>query len=924
MKKKHSKFSIFKIICLVCYIICAGVLIVESCINGTESANHSNAIGNTIAGIVNDLGGDKTVVIEPESLSITNKINKADIGDTYQIKTQTLPEDSTYKSIVYQSSDKSIASINEEGKVSFLKEGKVILTVYNEKVPEIKDFMEVDVKTVIATKMEAIIDNASLNNGIYTLYVENSNSYFVKYRLEPTNATNRKVKVNIDKKDYLDISSNGQLINLKDSKNELTNITLTCGSASTTLKILVETKNKVKLEDIDISLSKNEIYVSEQTLLNVNFKPDNATYKDYIITASNDNVTINQNMITGVKDGETILTLTSPENKQISKTIPLKILKQPSIDSFTLKSDSLNLIENQNTSIKFDNISPTIYSDLTSLNYESSNNDVVTIDESGNIHAVKKGTAIIKVSNNNISKQINVTVNEYVPPYEVKDNHIIGFKIANKEVTLPYSNQIDLNSIFKVNTWIYDTSLINTGDTNISFSLLNNSTNEINNNILKVNEIGKIDLLMMHVATGFNIEVSLIVLDSYSIVDENNNITSNINLNSTHSFHFKINAKNNDYKVVITDENNNKVDDPLLITNLDNSYTLKSIYGDGNYKLNIIPICNHIEYENYKTTIPINVSHILIEDIDYNIIDNKYNEIPLENNTLKMLVNQIYYVNVKVDSTVTKYDFSYSSSDSSIVSISTSGKITPKSIGEATITIIDEASNKQKSFKIVISNLIILDEDNKISITGTDSSYDDKTNTYIITNGHASNLKVNFDSKSTYKKATYISLNENIVSVGKDGTLTPFKTGETKIVVTIDDGMQEATVITINIKVNKQNLIKDLTDFLTKMRKAIGHFGAFLVLGIFSTFTYMLYIKRKKWDNAIIINMAQGFILAALTEYIQTFIPGRLGLLSDVLIDYLGFLISFIILTILIIRYYKKKYPIELVKNNKIKRIVNK
>ena len=108
------------------------------------------------------------------------------------------------------------------------------------------------------------------------------------------------------------------------------------------------------------------------------------------------------------------------------------------------------------------------------------------------------------------------------------------------------------------------------------------------------------------------------------------------------------------------------------------------------------------------------------------------------------------------------------------------------------------------------------------------------------------------------------------------------------------------------------------------MRKAIGHFGAFLVLGIFSTFTYMLYIKRKKWDNVIIINMVQGFILAALTEYIQTFVPGRSGLLSDVLIDYLGFLISFIILTILIIRYYKKKYPIELVKNNKIKRILNK
>ena len=69
----------------------------------------------------------------------------------------------------------------------------------------------------------------------------------------------------------------------------------------------------------------------------------------------------------------------------------------------------------------------------------------------------------------------------------------------------------------------------------------------------------------------------------------------------------------------------------------------------------------------------------------------------------------------------------------------------------------------------------------------------------------------------------------------------------------------------------------------------------------------MLFIKQKKWNYAIIINLLQGFILASLTEYIQTFIPDRSGLLSDVLIDFLGFLISFVILTILLIRYYKKK-----------------
>ena len=121
MKKNYNKFSIFRLICLVCYVICAGVLIVESCINGNDSATHSNAIGNTIAGIVNDLGGDKTVIIKPEKLEITNKIESAQIGDSYQLQTKTLPENANYKSIIYQSSDKNIATINEEGKISFLK-----------------------------------------------------------------------------------------------------------------------------------------------------------------------------------------------------------------------------------------------------------------------------------------------------------------------------------------------------------------------------------------------------------------------------------------------------------------------------------------------------------------------------------------------------------------------------------------------------------------------------------------------------------------------------------------------------------------------------------------------------------------------------------------------------------------------------------
>lgn len=71
----------------------------------------------------------------------------------------------------------------------------------------------------------------------------------------------------------------------------------------------------------------------------------------------------------------------------------------------------------------------------------------------------------------------------------------------------------------------------------------------------------------------------------------------------------------------------------------------------------------------------------------------------------------------------------------------------------------------------------------------------------------------------------------------------------------------------------------------------------------------MLFFDKKKWIWSCPLNFIQGFAIAGLTELIQLLVPGRSGLLSDVLIDYSGFLISSVIIIISIILYYfiKKK-----------------
>ena len=184
---------------------------------------------------------------------------------------------------------------------------------------------------------------------------------------------------------------------------------------------------------------------------------------------------------------------------------------------------------------------------------------------------------------------------------------------------------------------------------------------------------------------------------------------------------------------------------------------------------------------------------------------------------------------------------------------------------------------------------------------GESVTFDKEMNKYYITNGYSSNVYLNFNESSTYTKVSYQSSNEKIISVGEDGTLTPHKVGEATITLVCDDGQGQSVSYSIDVCVSKQNYITNLSEFFYKVRKALGHFGAFLVLGIFSTFTYLLMFNKRKWIISIPFNFISGFYIAFLTEFIQRYVPGRSGNFDDVLIDMSGFLISSIIITITIL-----------------------
>ena len=98
--------------------------------------------------------------------------------------------------------------------------------------------------------------------------------------------------------------------------------------------------------------------------------------------------------------------------------------------------------------------------------------------------------------------------------------------------------------------------------------------------------------------------------------------------------------------------------------------------------------------------------------------------------------------------------------------------------------------------------------------------------------------------------------------------------------------------------------INDMDSFLAFFRKLVGHYGAFLLLGIPSSLFFMTAFNGKSLRWSIPVNLGHGFLMAGLTEFIQLFTPGRFGAWSDIGIDFLGYCTSSIILSIVYILIY--------------------
>ncbi|MBR3660287.1 MAG: Ig-like domain-containing protein [Bacilli bacterium] len=262
---------------------------------------------------------------EVESIVINKKNLNLFIGDKEKLEITIFPESTNNKNIIWESENKEIAKVTNDGDVEGVGVGKTTIIVktedgkvYNKCLITVQE-KEIEIKTIEKIEIE---NNVEIDVG-----------------------ESKKLNVTIIPEDLKDEPITWESSNENIVKVENGIVTgITKGEAIITVKGgLEEASCKVKVivpvEEIIIENNNIEVGEGYTETINPTIIPENASNNNLIWTSSDPNIaTVSNGVVTGITKGEAIITVKTVDSKKAA-TITVKVLKKYTI--FYADSDNI-------------------------------------------------------------------------------------------------------------------------------------------------------------------------------------------------------------------------------------------------------------------------------------------------------------------------------------------------------------------------------------------------------------------------------------------------------------------------------------------------------------------------------------------------------------------------------------------------------
>ncbi len=338
-----------------------------------------------------------SVMLDKSTLSLSK-------GSSYTLKVGVSPGDANNKTVTYKSSNTSIATVDNKGKVTAINKGTATITVTTNDGNK-----TATCKVTVNNSVSSVkLDKTSITINIGTTET-------LTATVSPSDANNKKVTYKSSDTSVATVDNKGVVTAIKRGTATIT-VTTDDGKKTATCKVTVNVPVKsVMLDKSTLSLSKGSSYTLKSAVLPVIANNQNVTYKSSDTSVA---TVDNNGKVTAINNGTATITVTTNDG---GKTATCKVtVNNNSVSSVKLNKTSVTINKGKTETLTA-TVSPSDANNK-KVTYKSSDTSVATVDNNGKVTAIKKGTATITVTTEDGNKTATCKVTVNVPVSSVKLN----------------------------------------------------------------------------------------------------------------------------------------------------------------------------------------------------------------------------------------------------------------------------------------------------------------------------------------------------------------------------------------------------------------------------------------------------------------------------------------------------------------------
>ncbi|CDF57649.1 Ig-like domain-containing protein [Thermobrachium celere] len=247
-------------------------------------------------------------VVKPvTSLTVNKTSTMIKAGKTEAIETTVLPADATDKTLIWESSNPTVAEVSQDGIITAKAPGTVRIKVSSKTNPNVYKVINVTVP----------VDLQGISTPYSNFYVKLGSTYTPSITYNPTNATIKTVTYESDNPSVLSI------VNGKPLAKALGTANLTVKAVDGDYKVTIKvTVIQTPVTSIGLNKTTMNLAVGGSDTLTVTVYPTNASIKDYYFISSNESVAKvdETGKVTAVSKGTAVIKVVSVQNPSITKT----------------------------------------------------------------------------------------------------------------------------------------------------------------------------------------------------------------------------------------------------------------------------------------------------------------------------------------------------------------------------------------------------------------------------------------------------------------------------------------------------------------------------------------------------------------------------------------------------------------------------